>query len=126
MSEKLLVKLAKHRIEVFRNLKYYLKVIVEAVKEIDEKAEVYLFGSITEGTYTLSSDIDILVATDQPPEKILVKLWEKGIKDPFEVHIIKREMLDLYKWRSKLVKVEEFTTSPSSRKNSFTMSPHSL
>jgi len=120
LSEKLLVKLAKHRIEVFRNLKYYLKVIVEAVKEIDEKAEVYLFGSITEGTYTLSSDIDILVATDQPPEKILVKLWEKGIKDPFEVHIVKREMLDLYKWRSKLVKVEEFTTSPSSRK---TVSP---
>lgn len=108
MSEKLLVKLAKHRAEVFRNLEHYLKVIVKAVKELDEKAEVYLFGSVAEGTYTLSSDIDVLVVTDQSPENVLVKLWEKGIKDPFEVHIIRREMLDLYKRRSKLVKAEEF------------------
>jgi len=125
LSERLLVKLAKHRVEVFRNLKHYLKVIVEAVKEIDEKAEVYLFGSITEGTYTLSSDVDVLVVTDQPPEKILVKLWERGIKDPFEVHVIKRETLDLYKRRSKLVKVEEFTTSLNPQ-NHLTISPHSL
>ncbi|MEM4913882.1 MAG: nucleotidyltransferase domain-containing protein [Desulfurococcaceae archaeon] len=108
MSEKLLVKLAKHRAEVFRNLEHYLKVIVKAVKELDEKAEVYLFGSVAEGTYTLSSDIDVLVVTDQSPENVLVKLWEKGIKDPFEVHIIRREMLDLYKRRSKLMKAEEF------------------
>ncbi|MEM4863234.1 MAG: nucleotidyltransferase domain-containing protein [Candidatus Nezhaarchaeales archaeon] len=108
MSEKLLVKLAKHRAEVFRNLEHYLKVIVKAVKELDENAEVYLFGSVAEGTYTLSSDIDVLVVTDQSPENVLVKLWEKGIKDPFEVHIIRREMLDLYKRRSKLVKAEEF------------------
>ncbi|MEM4452892.1 MAG: nucleotidyltransferase domain-containing protein [Thermosphaera sp.] len=108
MSEKLLVKLAKHRAEVFRNLEHYLKVIVKSVKELDENAEVYLFGSVAEGTYTLSSDIDVLVVTDQSPENVLVKLWEKGIKDPFEVHIIRREMLDLYKRRSKLVKAEEF------------------
>ncbi|MEM4660861.1 MAG: nucleotidyltransferase domain-containing protein, partial [Thermosphaera sp.] len=98
----------KHRAEVFRNLEHYLKVIVKAVKELDEKAEVYLFGSVAEGTYTLSSDIDVLVVTDQSPENVLVKLWEKGIKDPFEVHIIRREMLDLYKRRSKLMKAEEF------------------
>ncbi|MEM4912644.1 MAG: nucleotidyltransferase domain-containing protein [Desulfurococcaceae archaeon] len=108
MSEKLLVKLAKHRAEVFRNLEHYLKVIVKAVKELDEKAEVYFFGSVAEGTYTLSSDIDVLVVTDQSPENVLMKLWEKGIKDPFEVHIIRREMLDLYKRRSKLMKAEEF------------------
>ncbi|MEM1623496.1 MAG: nucleotidyltransferase domain-containing protein [Sulfolobales archaeon] len=78
MSERLLVKLARHRAEVFRNLKHYLKVIVEAVKELDEKAEVYLFDSITEGTYTLSSDVDVLAVTDRPPEEVLVKLWERG------------------------------------------------
>ncbi|MEM2007479.1 MAG: nucleotidyltransferase domain-containing protein [Sulfolobales archaeon] len=110
MSERLLVKLARHRAEVFRNLKHYLKVAVEAVKELDEDAEVYLFGSVAEGTYTLSSDVDVLVVTDRPPEEVLVKLWERGIKDPFEVHVVKREMLDLYKRRSELVKVEEFTS----------------
>ncbi|MEM1931587.1 MAG: nucleotidyltransferase domain-containing protein [Sulfolobales archaeon] len=108
MSERLLVKLARHRAEVFRNLKHYLKVIVEAVKELDEKAEVYLFDSITEGTYTLSSDVDVLAVTDRPPEEVLVKLWERGIKDPFELHVVKKETLDPYKRRSELVKIEEF------------------
>uniref|UniRef100_A0A7J3KF60 Nucleotidyltransferase domain-containing protein n=1 Tax=Staphylothermus marinus TaxID=2280 RepID=A0A7J3KF60_STAMA len=115
MLEKLLVKLAKHRAEVFRNLEHYLKIIVEAIKDLDGKAEVYLFGSVVEGTYTLSSDIDVLVVTDKPPEEVLVKLWESGVKDPFEIHVVKKEMLDLYKRRSKLVKAEEFSISRSSK-----------
>jgi len=115
LLEKLLVKLAKHRAEVFRNLEHYLKIIVEAIKDLDEKAEVYLFGSVVEGTYTLSSDIDVLVVTDKPPEEVLVKLWESGVKDPFEIHVVKKEMLDLYKRRSKLVKAEEFSISRSSK-----------
>lgn len=114
MSERLLVKLARHKAEIFRNLKHYLKIAVEAIKELDENAEVYIFGSVAEGTHTLSSDIDILVVTERPPEEVLVKLWDRGIKDPFEVHVIKRELLDAYKRRSKLVKVEEFSFSLTS------------
>ncbi|MEM4700068.1 MAG: nucleotidyltransferase domain-containing protein [Candidatus Nezhaarchaeales archaeon] len=118
------MKLARHRAEVFRSLERYLKVVVEAVRELDEGAEVYLFGSVVEGTYTLSSDIDVLVVTDQPPEEVLAKLWERGIKDPFEVHVVKREVLDLYKRRSRLVKVEGFS-APRSSKSGFAMSGRS-
>ncbi|MEM1915992.1 MAG: nucleotidyltransferase domain-containing protein [Ignisphaera sp.] len=111
MSEKLLIKLASHRAEVYRNIRHYLKIIVETVKELDREAEVYLFGSIVEGTYTLSSDIDVLIVTDHHPENLLVKLWERGIKDPFEIHIIKRDILDLYRKRSKLMKIEDIIDS---------------
>lgn len=111
MSEKLLVELAKHRAKVFRNLNNYLKTVRETVRELDRDAEIYIFGSIVEGTYTLSSDIDILIVTEQPPEKILVKLWERGIGDPFEIHIVKKEILKTYKRKSKLVEIEEFIDS---------------
>ena len=106
MSEKLLVKEAKRRAEVFKNLNQYLKILIETVREMDRKAETYLFGSVAEGKYLLSSDIDILVVTDLPPGEILSKLWLKGIKDPFEIHIVGRNMLEIYKRRAKLLKVE--------------------
>ncbi|MEM2698939.1 MAG: nucleotidyltransferase domain-containing protein [Ignisphaera sp.] len=122
-SERLLVELARYRAEVFRNLKHYLKIIVETVKELDRGAEVYLFGSIVEGGYTLSSDIDVLVVTGQPPERVLVKLWERGIEDPFEIHVVEREMLPLYRGRSKMVRVEDFTTSPNPRRSGRAIKP---
>ena len=106
MSEKLLVKEAKRRAEVFKNLNQYLKILIETVREMDRKAETYMFGSVAEGKYLLSSDIDILVVTDLPPGEILSKLWLKGIKDPFEIHIVGKNMLETYKKRAKLLKVE--------------------
>ena len=106
MSEELLVKEAKRRAEVFKNLQKYLKTLVRVVKELDEGAEVYLFGSVAEGKHTLSSDIDVLVVTNQPPSKVLATLWESGIKDPFEIHVITKNMLETYRKRAKLVMIK--------------------
>jgi len=53
----------------------------------------------------LSSDIDILIITDKPREKIVTELWRNGISDPFEIHIHTVEYLDLFKKRAKLVKI---------------------
>jgi len=103
--EKLLVEEAKRRAEIFRDLDKYLKKIVEIVKELDRNAEVYLFGSVAEGKHLLSSDIDILVVTNLAPGKVLAILWEKGIKDPFEIHVATKEMLKIYRRRSKLIKI---------------------
>jgi len=105
LSERLLVEEAKRRAEIFRNLDKYLKIIAETVKEFDKNAEVYLFGSVAEGKYLLSSDIDILVVSDLPPGRVLSILWDKGIKDPFEIHVVTREMFQSYKRRTKLVKI---------------------
>lgn len=52
----------------------------------------------------LSSDIDVLVVTNIEPGKVSAVLWEHGIKDPSEVHVITRELLEMYR-RSKLVKI---------------------
>ncbi len=76
------------------------------VKQIDENAEVYLFGSVAMGEHLYSSDIDILVVTDLKPALIISRLWEKGIKNPpFEIHVCTPRELQLYKSRTKLVKI---------------------
>ena len=102
---KLLVEEAKRRAEIFGNLDKYLKKIVEIVKELDRNAEVYLFGSVAEGKHLLSSDIDILVVTNLAPREVLAILWERGIRDPFEIHVVTKDMLEIYKGRAKLVKI---------------------
>ena len=106
MSKELLVDEAKRRAKIFKNLDEYLKKVVEAIEEIDGNAEVYLFGSVAEKKHLLSSDIDILVVTSQPPGEVQAKLWREGFGDPFEIHVATRDMLQTYRKRAKLVKLK--------------------
>lgn len=105
MSEELLIKEAKRRAEVFKNLREYLEVIVCTIKELDKNSEIYIFGSVAEGRYLLSSDIDVLIVTNLKPSEVLSLLWEKGIKDPFEIHVVTKDGLELYRRRAHLVRV---------------------
>ena len=105
MLEELLVSEARRRREVFENLEKYLKRLVDVVKRLDPSSEVYLFGSVAEGRYLLSSDIDVLVVTDTSPGKVLAELWLAGIGDPFEVHVVTKDAVEVYRRRSKLVRV---------------------
>ena len=105
MLEELLVEEARYRAKIFENLPKYLRIIVDVVKELDEEAEVYLFGSVAENRHTLSSDIDVLVLTSRSPGEVLAKLWERGIKDPFEIHVVNKKMFEMYRRRAKLVKL---------------------
>lgn len=110
MWEKLLVQEAKERAEIFKNLQSYLRKIVQVAKKLDPEAEVYLFGSTAEGRQLLSSDIDILIVTSQPPGKVLAELWKHSIKDPFEVHVATKKQLEIYKKRAKLIKINPSQT----------------
>ena len=92
---------------MFRNLGRYLETIARAVKEVNEDAEVYLFGSVAEGRHLISSDIDVLVVTKRKPGEVLSLLWSRGIKDPFEVHVVTKDELRIYKERAKLVRITE-------------------
>ncbi|MDW7978480.1 MAG: nucleotidyltransferase domain-containing protein [Candidatus Caldarchaeum sp.] len=87
MSDDILVKEALRRREVFENLDKHLETVKQVVKTVDPGAEVYLFGSVLEGTHTLSSDVDILVATDANPAVVHAELWKAGIKPTFEIHV---------------------------------------
>jgi len=110
LSEELFVEEARRRAEIFKDLERYLTLIAETVKELDEDAEVYLFGSVAEGRHLLSSDVDVLVVTDLSPGDVLAALWKRGIDDPFEVHVVKRDALETYKARSRLIKITPPTT----------------
>ncbi|MFN3621270.1 MAG: nucleotidyltransferase domain-containing protein [Nitrososphaerales archaeon] len=100
-----MIKEAKRRAEIFRNLSEYLEKIVKIVTRLDPNAEVYLFGSVAEDKHLLSSDIDVLVVTKISPGEILASLWRDGVKDPFEIHVITGDLLDIYKRRAKLIKI---------------------
>ena len=105
MSEKLLVEEAKRRARIYRELDKHLALIARVIRQLDRGAKVYLFGSVAEGRNLLSSDIDILVVTDKPPGQVLAALWNHGIKDPFEIHVVPEEMLEYYKKRARLIEI---------------------
>lgn len=103
MSHEILVKLLERQ-EIFKNLAKYLKIIKGKVAELDPNAEVYLFGSVAEGNYNYSSDIDILIITNLYPANVNAELWKVGIKDPFEIHVYSPEKASFFK-RAKLKKI---------------------
>jgi uncharacterized protein len=87
MSYDVIVETALKRQEAFKNLAMYLQIIKKTVRKLDQKAEIYLFGSAAGKEHNYSSDIDILVVTDLHPAGIHSELWKAGIKEPFEIHI---------------------------------------
>lgn len=48
-----------------------------------------MFGSVVKRRYLLSSDIDVLVVTDLNPGLVLAELWGNGVKEQFEIHVVK-------------------------------------
>jgi len=83
-----------------------LRRIVEIVRRLDSNAEVYMFGSVAKGRCSLSSGIDVLVIANVGPARVLAELWSSGIRDPFEVHVVTKELFEVYKNKgSKLVRV---------------------
>jgi predicted nucleotidyltransferase len=106
----------KRRSEIFERLDEYLKKIVETVKKLDSNAEVYLFGSVAKGKHLISSDIDILVVSDLHPGRIIAELWSNGMNDPFEIHVITRNMLETYKKRAKLIKLNNTYANDSQQR----------
>lgn len=105
MSHEVLVKNALKRQEAFKNLEGYLRTIKDVVRRLDSDAETYIFGSVAEGRYNFSSDIDILVITRLHPAEIHSELWKAGIKEPFEIHVEKPERASSYKTRMKLLEI---------------------
>lgn len=105
MSHKLLIREARRRQKIFKNLDKYFEIIKSTIKKLDPNAEIYLFGSVATGKHLYSSDIDILVLTNLHPTYIISELWRKGIGDPFEIHVRPHKFLSLYKAKGSLIKI---------------------
>jgi len=105
MSNEILIENALKRQETFKNLKKHLQTIKETTRKLDPKAEIYLFGSVPQKRHNYSSDIDILIITNQKPAQIHAELWKAGIKEPFQIHIQTKQKAQFYKERTKLIKI---------------------
>jgi len=105
LSEGFRLREARRRGEVFENLDTYLGRLAAVVKRLDPSSEVYLFGSVAEGRYLYSSDVDVLVVSDVlKPGEALAALWAEGFGDPFEIHVVERAA-EVYRRRARLIPI---------------------
>jgi len=45
------------------------------------------------------------VVTDAAPAQVIAELWKNGITDPFEIHVVTRNVFEIYRKRAKLVRI---------------------
>lgn len=90
----------------FRKIARKVKRMAEGVWE---GCKVYVFGSVLDGRYTASSDIDILLVVDGigREEAVRVKaMILRAIDAPIELHIVSREEFERW-YRRFIDKLEE-------------------
>ncbi len=87
--------LYKKRRGIFNNLDYNINTLVNIIKREDQNSEIYLFGSVLSNNYNMSSDIDILIITNNK-EKIMKLLWDNSYDEPFEFHIKNKDEAKIY------------------------------
>lgn len=96
MSNNILVREARRRREIFQNLQHHLQKIKEAVKQLDNEARLYLFGSAARGDHIYASDVDILIVTKLHPAHVIADLRKLGFDEPFEFHVAWGERAEMY------------------------------
>lgn len=94
----------------------FVEQIEEIVKRYAPAAKVFVFGSFVEGTWTPSSDIDLLIVTQglsleerRQMRGELIKAF--GLSSPLEFHIIADDdLLKLYRRRARLLPMRSLLT----------------
>ncbi|MGC8961613.1 MAG: nucleotidyltransferase domain-containing protein [Candidatus Bathyarchaeia archaeon] len=97
MLEKLLLKEAERRREVFRNLTKHLRDLSLLLKRMDEESRIFLFGSLARWDHVLISEVDVLIKTNLKPKEVIAKLRGEGFDEPFEFHIVDEREFEIYK-----------------------------
>lgn len=95
----------KYEERITEYLKNYMQIalkVKEIIKKIDQDAKIYVFGSVVRGKYTASSDIDILVITNNIDKKYQMKVSAyKEIEASIEIHVTTPEKFD--KWYKRFI-----------------------
>ncbi len=98
------------RARMLREWRRWIGRVVEAVKTLYPDAEVYVIGSVAEGTYTGASDLDLLVVTDAAPRtpkeeaEAKVRIEELAglpFYHPLEIHFATRRERERWLARSR-------------------------
>lgn len=98
MLKKLLLREAKKREEIFKNLPTHLRNLSSFLKKMDKDCKIFLFGSVAKEEYALISDIDILIKTKLKPKEVIAKLRNAGFDEPFEFHVVNEKEFKIYKY----------------------------
>ena len=89
-------------LEDIRNYKAIAELVKEVIRNLDPKAEVYVFGSAVTGRYTGASDIDILIVTENIEEKYeMMARAYMATSAPIELHIVTRRQFE--NWYSRFI-----------------------
>ena len=100
----------ERRRKYFEQLNEYLKKIKEIVKREIPDAEIYLYGSVVEGRFSIGlSDIDVAIVSDRFKDRekkleVFGKLIKEFFDSPFEFHVLTGEQWNFYKKFIKSVK----------------------
>ena len=88
----------------FENLDKVVEMIKGVLDKFFTRYEIYLFGSVAENDYTLASDIDILIVSDEVPGKlsvrsrIITEIYRAlGDDAPIELHLVDHKGFQWYK-----------------------------
>ncbi|WP_257640090.1 nucleotidyltransferase domain-containing protein [Archaeoglobus fulgidus] len=87
----------ERRKKYFDNLEEFLKEIKEITRRDVQDAEMYLYGSVVEGDYSIGlSDIDIAIVSDIFKDRnrkleFFGKITKKFFDSPFEFHILTKK-----------------------------------
>lgn len=89
--------LEKNR-EFFKEAFEIAKDIAEKAKKMFKDCEVFIIGSFARGDHKLSSDLDILIVSDEIPDKIDFEFYSRIVKaltdDPrVNIHLLNRRRL---------------------------------
>lgn len=107
---KIINEIWKEKKQYFNNIDFYAQKIKRMAQEIlGEETKVFLFGSILKKTWTVGSDIDILIISDNLPDnfdkrnEIRTKIKSKiSPFSPFQIHLVTNEEFE--KWYKNFVK----------------------
>jgi predicted nucleotidyltransferase len=116
------IEFVKEKMNVLSSFPQISPVIYEAIRKALEeysiKAEIYFFGSIIEGKFTVMSDIDIAILVDKVPERrkeIVRRIFEllenKGLPWwlPLEIHFFTPSLFDAFKkGGANFIKAEDY------------------
>jgi len=80
----------KSNLEYLKSYRAVAERVKEIVKSLDPSAKTYVFGSVVRGLYTASSDIDILIVTENINLKydIIVAVYRELIDAPIQLHVV--------------------------------------
>ncbi|MEM2637240.1 MAG: nucleotidyltransferase domain-containing protein [Candidatus Korarchaeota archaeon] len=93
----------KRKKRYFEEVDCFLLEIKKIVREKFPDAEVFLFGSVVEGNYSIGlSDIDVAIVSDVFQNRELEldlyeKLTERFLDSPFEFHLLTKKIWEYYK-----------------------------